>query len=94
MKAVLVIDMPTSCGECNLKELYDSWECIVNGRTLKINCEKPRPSWCPLKPMPEKIFPDINSQLKKQSEYEIWTGGWNACLDSIIGEKNESNITN
>ena len=41
MKAILVIDMPTHCGECPVK-------CRMRG----INHV---PSWCPLKPLPDGV---------------------------------------
>ena len=70
MKAVLVIDMPNNCGECKLIHLQGIGESICDA----VDWSK-RPSWCPLRPLPNK--------LKETNDDAI---GWNACLDEITGE--------
>lgn len=71
MKAILVIDMPKACAD----------GCPVMCRTRGINH---RPSWCPLKPLPEKNTWDIT----KNGHVTEYAEGWNACLDEIMGEDN------
>lgn len=66
-KAVLVIDMPTHCGECPVK-------CRMRG----INHV---PTWCPLKPIPQKMRTD-----EDDIEEDSYWNGWNDCLDEITGE--------
>lgn len=49
MKAVLVVDMPTTCEECELDKLYND---------IRVYCDHPfregkNPS-CPLRPLPDK----------------------------------------
>lgn len=80
-KAVLVMDMPESCFDCNL--------CHINGRDEEYNCQAfevarqvnsetyEKPDWCPLRELPEKAnHPDYcdNGRFDK---------GWNACLEEI-----------
>lgn len=62
-------------------------------------------SCCPLKPMPEKL-PEVycdsmwwgwnkilDRMIEEQTKLEDFAKGWNACLDAITGEPNESNIS-
>lgn len=95
MKAILVIDdMPNSCDECEVR---------CGGYTAKEYAEKgiKKPSWCPLKPMPEKLYVEANSiEDVMPSEFDmdkfilkirldadkLCALGWNACLDDITGE--------
>ena len=55
MKAILVIDMPEKCEDCPLTEWAGSY-CRLIG--MFVNDE--RPSWCPLKPMPQKKEVEVN----------------------------------
>ena len=71
MKAILVIDMPEACAD----------GCPVMCRARGINH---RPTWCPLRPLPEKI--DISEDELYEKQYMCFEGGWNACLDEITGE--------
>ena len=92
MKAILVIDMPKDCGECMLLadgflEKQNRWfdKCWVKQKLLDNDLKKPK--WCPLKPMPEK----------KKTLDDIYAGsgfdrGWNACIDTILENNNETNI--
>lgn len=50
MKAILVIDLPKNCAECKLMYLQGIGEGICNA----VDWEA-RPSWCPLKPLPQKL---------------------------------------
>lgn len=74
-KAILVIDMPKACAD----------GCPVMCRARGINH---RPTWCPLKPLPQKL--DANDWNRMFSgEYEIREAkgyGYNACIDEILGE--------
>ena len=96
-KAVLVIDMPKSCGECPFcrglneckvkKYLVRDRLCTIFTVDAQI-MEGGKPSWCPLRELPEKQDTIIYENddwgtvdLKTKGE------GWNACLDDILGEK-------
>ena len=89
MKAILVIDMPESCADCQI--MTDKW-CYgvpVEEVQNKININK-RPKWCPLRPLPIKeegvaAFQTRDGVWHKPSEVG-YAGGWNACIDEILGE--------
>ena len=72
MKAILVIDMPSNCDEC---------KCNLRGRCVPMDnntpIEKGKPSWCPLRPMPEKFT---------KKGWDTIAYGWNKCIDEIMGE--------
>ena len=92
MKAILVIDdMPNSCDKCEVR---------CDGYTAKEYSEKgiKRPSWCPLKPIPEKLrieasrIEDVMSSefdidkltLKIQLDTDkLFALGWNACIEEL-----------
>ena len=77
-KAILVIDMPNSCNECEVR---------CTGYTAKDYAEKgiKRPSWCPLRPLPQK-----KGKYGEAHEYDTdihYEIGWNECLAKITGER-------
>ena len=84
MKAILVVDMPKSCEECN----YLGWAThdedmracmLLNGYFFnEEEVETKRSEVCPLKPMPEKK--EVNLELDYEAYYQI---GWNECLEKI-----------
>lgn len=55
-KAVLVMDMPKTCGECMLARLVNGNQvmCSIDRLSTRelTDAEKDRPDWCPLKRMP------------------------------------------
>ena len=77
MKAILVIDMPETCDDCPLTEWAGGY-CRLAGMFV---AEDERPSWCPLKPMPQKMRTDAND-IEEDSYWQ----GWNSCLEEIMGE--------
>ena len=90
-KAVLVMDMPESCGECPFCRGLN--ECkvkkyLVRDRLFTIFTvdaqimEGGKPSWCPLRELPEKI-PESKSEYEKVTT-SIKRIGWNECLDTIL----------
>ena len=99
MKAVLVINMPTDCPECPMahwNKLDEFTGCdAVSGKKYAINDKEYaesscRPSWCPLRPLPQK------KEVDEQSlDLMWWSGGhdmaydagYNACLKEITGEE-------
>ena len=78
MKAILMIEMPEDCVECN----QFAFECC---HTMKREIEREnivqckRPSWCPLRPMPQKKNTDFHPNI-------VYANGWNDCLKTILGE--------
>lgn len=74
-KAILVFDkMPNSCNECEVR---------CTGYTAKDYAEKgiKRPSWCPLRPLPNKWYDDGSTSFAMGI-----ARGFNKCLDEITGE--------
>ena len=95
MKAILVIDMPTSCRECPCGD-WNICSAIVKTHTNKMS--EQREAWCPLKPMPEKLRVDVNQiEDVMPSEFDmdklvlkirldadkLVALGWNTCLEEI-----------
>ena len=85
-KAVLVMDMPNSCGKCKfLYEFQGSKKCqlmnVLNNGASRLSQNTftvKRYEKCPLRKLPEKVnHPDYcdNGRFDK---------GWNACLDEIL----------
>lgn len=96
-KAVLVMDMPESCGECPFCRGLN--ECkvkkyLVRDRLFTIFTvdaqimKGGKPSWCPLRELPEK-----KETTYPQACYEnsYWTdemkAGFNTCLNEMVGGK-------
>lgn len=77
--AILVLDYtPDYCHDC---PCYDSE--FVTCQALRENVEPyEKPDWCPLQEAPEyePIYHDFDD------DYEL---GWNACLDNILGVKED-----
>ena len=104
-KAILVIDMPKSCLECNFRRIENRgvWKGFSScGLTKEIIwCDlSSKPIECPLRPLPEKKEElNLNTILKVvESKEEIFDGiflsymidGYNACIDEIGGGANET----
>ena len=86
-KAILVMDMPDKCGECECSYCdYDDPHlnliCAVVGDNVS---GSDKPDWCPLRPMPEKKPLKGNvSNIQRMME-EMGAVSWNACIDAIGG---------
>lgn len=78
-KAVLVMDMPKDCFACDL-ESYGECKAMF-GEVIENKFEKP--SWCPLKPMPENKDA-MTAHFATDYNYAL---GWNDCLDAIQGKE-------
>lgn len=75
MKAILVIDMPSECGwECPCYRENNACEGMCTETLKSTLFTDERPSWCPLKPLPQKL-PEISGNIRYF--------GWNACLEEI-----------
>ena len=82
-KAILVIDMPSCCGECPICASWQSsafsireYWCTAFDNISVDSDDKPR--WCPLKPAPEKI------EVSYGSDEQDWDKGYNACIEAIM----------
>ena len=82
-KSVLVIDTPKSCGECPLKDLEEKWMCNLTDEIVSVDCEKPRPKSCPLRPLPIKA--EVPKKHRANGIYSQAVG-WNKCIDKVTGE--------
>ena len=93
MKAILVIDMPNNCYDCQYCRFdarkYNFRGCILADTDVQdgtIDICKEIHSCCPLKPMPQK------KELKGGWYHpaDVWMEGanfgYNACIDEITGE--------
>lgn len=85
MKAILVLEMPSSCEKCRLHSFVGKdcdVVCQAKGTTQSYeDAYNGKPDWCPLKPMPEK---------KKTPDNILGVFmniGRNACIDEILGDK-------
>lgn len=99
MKAILVLDeMPKDCPMCplsNWNSLNQFTGCrIVKGKLYAMTDDKgyaesnTRPSWCPLKEMPQKETGEKWVYRYGEPWYKVeylteWEEGWNACLEEI-----------
>lgn len=83
-KAILVMDMPKSCRECDLRVIGSCNFCTgAGGRKIdqmKIINNDIKPDWCPLRELPQKkeeiVCTSLFSIAKKN--------GWNDCIDTIL----------
>lgn len=88
-KAVLVMNMPECCADCPCS-FFERDNPILNlicGVTQEDAYNVGKPDWCPLRELPEKI-PELKSGYEEISK-SIHRDGWNACLDEILGGKDD-----
>ena len=86
-KAILVIDMPSRCGECPICASYQScafstretW-CSTNGKDVELDS---KPIWCPLKEVPEKRDERGTWTMDGYVE-DGYTNCWNECIEEIL----------
>lgn len=100
MKVILVLnEMPNNCSECpccNEDECGNQYKGYI-GDYLEWNSG--RPSWCPLKPMPEKReyiddnkdYPLNDDYCFSEEEFEDIVennqiSGYNKCIEDLLGE--------
>lgn len=85
MKAVLVIDMPDMCLNC---DLYAFQSCYPLQRRIDRDGLKmvDKPEWCPLKPLPRKAELENYSSGLIGMVDTAWMKGYNECLEYIVGE--------
>ena len=84
-KAVLLMNVPEKCLDCNLcvLDMDGSISCYYNKREICSNVgeNNSRPNWCPLKSLPEE---DHEDHYPNELEYG-YADGWNDCLREITG---------
>lgn len=76
-KAMLIMDMPSSCKECPC--LNDVDEC--EGVYKDVDDIGRKPTWCPLREVPQKKV----SCFSDNAYRSLLKQGYNACIDEILG---------
>lgn len=88
-KAVLLMDVPETCLDCNLCVLDTdgSISCYYTKIEICSNVgeNNSRPHWCPLRPLPDRK--EITETYKWEDRLPSFKCGWNWCLDEITGGK-------
>lgn len=88
-KAVLLMDVPGKCFDCNLCVLDTdgSISCYYNKREICSNVgeNNSRPEWCPLRLLPDRK--EITEKYRWEDRLPSFKCGWNWCLDEITGDK-------
>lgn len=82
-KAVLIMDMPENCRECDSCIIGSVVFCGINGEKIEqevMNGNK-KSEKCPLQNLPEK------KKLRNFVSCREEIIGWNACIDAIEGNK-------
>lgn len=85
-KAILVIDeMPKCCNNCpcNYEDNHFNWRCGATKDYLYGEEEEKRPSWCPLKELPQRIYNIENYEGIAIPTQDDYTKGFNDCLEEI-----------
>ena len=86
-KAVLLMDVPEKCLDCNLcvLDMDGSISCYYNKREICSNVgeNNSRPEWCPLRPLPDRK--EITETYKCEDRLPSFKCGWNWFLYEITG---------
>lgn len=86
-KSVLVIDTPENCISCPISRdcsniLETCTFCPITGKCVLDKDAEVIPSWCPLKPLPEK-----STTENDMTDYQCgMVDGRNQCIDEITGK--------
>ena len=85
-KAMLIMDMPSSCNVCRycrtcLRRSGSNSECLLLPRQIEKKELYKRPTWCPLRECPQQK--DENNAYDDCEYYRMQ--GYNACIDEILG---------
>lgn len=91
-KAMLIMDMPSSCKKCLLRDYHKSKFCFQCRAIPLSEIEEEevnvRQEWCPLREVPQKkdICGRYNAEYFKQGgKPASFKVGYNACIDEILG---------
>ena len=82
-KAMLIMDMPKSCAECQFFARFDLVKnCSLNGKPVEYpNHKKSRQDWCPL----QEVLGKACKSCYPDDYDEGYVDGYNACIDEILG---------
>lgn len=91
MKAILVMEMPSSCLECPIgKDMSIPIETCIKcpiGKCVIDEEVMTKPDWCPLKKIPQKLEREIVKEDYNGGYSHGIVHGYNACIDEILGDK-------
>lgn len=79
-KAILIMDMPECCNDCQLCYYSDGRVPICSYTRWAVDNLKAKPEWCILKLMPVEKFTCLNYDNETILNYNR---GWNDCLKTI-----------
>lgn len=86
-KAVLIMDMPECCADCQLADDDTSglYCMFADDYYDGSDSSEDRASFCPLRELPEKKVADKRLAISPLTEGYLnkFEKGWNACLDAI-----------
>lgn len=91
-KAILVVDKPESCTSCLLGIYHKRWFCLKTLKDIDITDRHHIPTWCPLKPMPEKETRNVMEGTPCEEWQSLYDEGWNDCIEEVernAWQKNE-----
>ena len=74
-KAMLIMDMPSNCYECELNNYHFCF--VTSDNVERYRNTEYKPTWCPLREVPQK--------MEKYHEHDEIALGYNACIDEILG---------
>ena len=78
-KAILVMDMPKCCYQC---PCFSITECRAYKCGTKVEDDRKKPDWCPLKEMPNKqTHSSIDNEFQRGAK-----SGFNHCIDVITNQ--------
>lgn len=78
-KAILIIDMPDYCAECEMCQADKSadYYCVLTGEDLNAFNKAYKSKRCRLKALPKRRREGYRNDI------EVYNAGFNACLDEI-----------
>lgn len=95
-EAVLVMDMPSSCSECNFQQ-YGVCHAVRKSIVGTPTDLKRKPDWCPLRELPEKKDSmNLNSIMEKCKDRDsimdsvlkqFIVDGYNSCINELLEDK-------
>lgn len=98
MKAILILNkMSKSCADCPVcawSEVTGLYNCLNGTKEEKcvdeylLDDRLNKPSWCPLKPLPQKR--ELPKLYEDNYELKAEIKGFNACLEELLGEENDN----
>lgn len=77
---LVIRDTIESCAECPCSDDCTEICRAIDREIIEVNGECQKPSWCPLKEVPEYRYSD-------KWEEDMRNKGWNDCIDTILREE-------